>query len=88
MKKYITIDINNFLEKESIELIWDLIFAQDISSFSLITIKLEDNTIKSLIFENEYEKIEKKCGDNKIKMRKIFNKLRIYNQQDFLLMSE
>lgn len=88
MKKYTTIEINNFIEKESIELIWNLLFKEDISSFSLITIKLENDVIKYLILENEYEKVEKKCVNNKIKMKKMFNQLNIYNQKDFVLMSE
>lgn len=88
MKKYITIDINNYIEKESIELIWDLLLLEDISRFSSITVKLDNYNIKSFIFENEYEKIEKVCEGNKIKMKKVFDKLNIYNQKEFLLMSE
>lgn len=88
MKRYTTIYINNILEKESIELIWSLISNEDISSFSIIKIKLNGNIIKSVIFENDYGTIEKRYENNRIKMKKKVNTLYIYIQQDLLLMSE
>lgn len=86
MKKYTTLNISSVIEKKSIELIWDLLMREDISDYSLITVKLENGIIKGFTLENEYEKVEKGCEENKLEMKKMINKISIYNEQEFLLM--
>ncbi|MGL4656405.1 MAG: hypothetical protein ACRCWM_11110, partial [Sarcina sp.] len=63
MKKYMTIEVDKSIEKESIELIWRLIENENLFHFSNIIIKIKNSIVDSILFENDYETIEKKYSD-------------------------
>lgn len=85
MKKYITIEVDNNVEKNVIEKIWGVMKFKESKKYSKFEFKVEDSYIRSVEMTNEYN-IETISIDE-IKINNNIKSLFVENKHDFWLLT-
>lgn len=85
MKKYMTIEVDNSIEKDTIDEIWDIIEHNEFEKYSKLELKIENSYIKRIEMTNEYN--VEVINIDEIEVNKNIKRLFIENKYDFWLLT-